>query len=81
MVKRLLDWERDAIVAGIVAGEKEDALAAEFGVSENYPHILGRRRGIPAKPTGRPRKRVQCDKSGLSTSTHIPSGALMVPAK
>lgn len=54
--RSLLDWERDAIVAGVIAGEKETALAAEFGVSEDYPHILARRRGVPARQIGRPQK-------------------------
>lgn len=61
MAKRrlLLDWERDAIVAGILAGEKENSLAAEFGVSDDYPHRLARRRGVPPRAVGRPRKTVQ----------------------
>lgn len=59
-MKRLLQWERDAIVAGYESGENEQALAAEFGVSDDYPHILARRRGVQAKSIGRPRKTVQC---------------------
>ena len=69
MAKRraLLDWERDAIVAGVIAGENEDALAAEFGCSADYPHVLARRRGVPARPTGRPRKSVQVQFIALDT--------------
>lgn len=80
MTKRraLLDWERDAIVAGMIAGEKEDALAAEFGVSEDYPHKLARRRGVPVRSIGRPRKRGQSVVTALHTTSQIPSGALMV---
>lgn len=63
----LLEWEQDAIVAGYSNGENEDALAAEFGVSEGYPHILARRRGVEARPTGRPRKSVQCVRVRLNT--------------
>lgn len=63
----LLDWEKDAIVSAYRAGEKEDALAAEFGVSDDYPHILARRRGVKAKPTGRPRKSVQHIETALDT--------------
>ncbi len=69
--------EKDAIVAGIIAGEKEDALAAEFGVSFDYPHILARRRGVPARSTGRPRKSVQFHKPTLDTN-QIPSRAGVV---
>lgn len=67
MAKRrsLLDWEQDAIVAAIKSGEKEDAVAAEFGVSEGYPHILARRRGVPARANGRPRKSVQFQETTL----------------
>lgn len=59
-MRRLLSWEQDAIVAGYESGENEEALAAEFGVSVDYPHTLARRRGVKAKATGRPRKSVQC---------------------
>lgn len=65
--RALLPWEQDAIVMAYRAGEKEDALAAEFGVSDDYPHILARRRGVKAKPTGRPRKSVQHEQAALNT--------------
>lgn len=73
----LLDWERDAIVAGVIAGEKETALAAEFGVSDNYPHKLARRRGVPPRATGRPRKSGQSQEPALDTNP-IPSRAVVV---
>lgn len=63
----LLPWEQDAIVMAYEAGEKEDSLAAEFDVSPDYPHILARRRGVKAKPTGRPRKSVQHTQTALDT--------------
>jgi hypothetical protein len=69
--RSLLDWERDAIVAGVIAGENEDALAAEFGCSDDYPHILARRRGVPARPTGRPRKSVQFQEPTLDVMSHF----------
>lgn len=69
--RSLLEWERDAIVDGIIAGENEAALAAEFGCSYKYPHILARRRGVPARPTGRPRKSVQFQKSTLNVGSHF----------
>lgn len=69
--RMLLEWERDAIVAGIIAGENEDALAAEFGCSADYPHVLARRRGVPARPTGRPRKSVQFQQTTLSVRLHF----------
>lgn len=64
--RSLLDWERDAIVAGVIAGENENALAAEFGVSDDYPHRLARRRGVPPRAVGRPRKTVQLANLGLN---------------
>ena len=80
--RSLLEWERDAIVAGYFAGEKEDALAAEFGVSVDYPHKLARRRGVPRRSVGRPRKRGQVVELRLDISVQLqlPSRAAMVPA-
>lgn len=63
--RRLLQWEQDAIVAGYESGENEAALASEFGVSGDYPHILARRRGVQPKLVGRPRKTVQCVRDRL----------------
>lgn len=54
--RSLLDWERDAIVYAYIAGEKREAISAEFGVAEEYPAILARRRGVPPRGRGRPRK-------------------------
>lgn len=53
--RRLLDWERDAIVMAYVAKEKIEAISAEFGVSVRYPSILAKRRGHQTRPTGRPK--------------------------
>lgn len=78
--RSLLDWERDAIVAGVIAGENEDALAAEFGCSDDYPHILARRRGVPARPTGRPRKSVQLQQVEIEIELHF-HPRRMVPAE
>lgn len=50
----LMEWEKDAIVDGVIAGEKHSSLAAEFGCSDDYPHVLARRRGVPPRPNGRP---------------------------
>lgn len=53
-MRRLLDWERQAIVDAFLAGEKIEAIAAEFGVTRSYPGVLARRMGVPARWTGRP---------------------------
>lgn len=65
-MRRLLDWERDAIVDGYSAGEKCDALSSEFGVSDTYPALLARRRGIAGRAVGRPRKTPQPEKPVLA---------------
>jgi hypothetical protein len=46
---RLLDWERDAIVAAYEDGEKVEAISAEFGVCSSYPSMLARRRKVPPR--------------------------------
>jgi len=56
-MRRLLDWERDAIVQAMADGEKADAIRAEFGVCLSYPGMLARRRGVPPRTVkGRPKK-------------------------
>lgn len=57
--RRLLAWERDAIVDAYIDGEKVAAISSEFGVSGAYPTILARRRGVVGRPWGRPRKNLQ----------------------
>lgn len=52
---RLPDWQKQAIVDAIVAGEKRAAVAHEFGVSDSYPAMLARRRGVAPRPVGRPK--------------------------
>lgn len=55
-MRRLLDWERDAIVEAYAGNEKRDAICAEFDVSPSYPGNLARRRGLkPRSENGRPR--------------------------
>lgn len=65
-VRRLLDWERDAIVDAMASGEKRDAISSEFGVSDAYPSILARRRGIAPRSAGRPPKRLHPQKQVLA---------------
>ncbi len=56
-MRRLLDWERDAIVLAMASNEKSESIAAEFGVSGRYPSLLAQRRGLPPRSTrGRPKK-------------------------
>ena len=56
-MRRLLDWERDAIVQAMADGEKADAIGAEFGVCLSYPGMLAKRRGLPPRSIrGRPKK-------------------------
>lgn len=55
-MRKLLDWERNAIVEAMRDGEKRDAICAEFGVSRAYPSMLARRRGIPPRSKGRPKR-------------------------
>lgn len=64
-VRRLLEWERNAIVDAYREGEKVASISSEFGVSEDYPTILARRRGVAARPWGRPRKNLQFQKPVL----------------
>lgn len=52
---KLLDWQRQALIDAYMGGEKEAAIAAEFGVSHNYPGILARRGGFDGRANGRPR--------------------------
>ena len=61
-MRRLLDWERDAIVQAMIDNEKRDSICAEFGVSRAYPGNLARRRGVEPRSPGRPSKRLQLDK-------------------
>jgi hypothetical protein len=58
-MRRLLDWEREAIVDAMAGNEKREAIASEFNVSRSYPSILARRRGIEPRSPGRPAKRLQ----------------------
>lgn len=53
----LLPWQRQAIVDAYSAGEKLDALAAEFGINRSYPGLLAARHGIPKRQMGRPRSK------------------------
>jgi hypothetical protein len=64
--RKLLDWERDAIVMAMASGEKREAICAEFHVCMSYPTVLARRRGIPSRGIGRPKK-LQLDKTVLAT--------------
>ena len=55
-IRRLLDWERDAIVDAVASNEKRESISAEFGVCRSYPGMLAKRRGIKSNPKGRPKK-------------------------
>jgi hypothetical protein len=50
----LYDWERFAIIEAYLGGEKVSAIAAEFGVRDQYPGILAKRRGYPIRVGHRP---------------------------
>jgi len=55
-MRRLLDWERTAIVDAYAAHEKRDSICAEFNVCPSYPGNLARRRGVkPRSENGRPK--------------------------
>jgi len=53
---RLEEWQKQAICDAMEAGEKREAIAAEFGVTPRYTRLLARRRGVRERPAGRPRK-------------------------
>lgn len=53
---RLEEWQKQAIVDAMEAGEKREAIAAEFEVTPRYARLLARRRGVRTLPPGRPRK-------------------------
>lgn len=55
-MRRLCDWERQAIVDAMIAGEKREAIAAEFDIADHYPRMLARRHGVPPRGRGRPKK-------------------------
>lgn len=44
----------DAVLEDYLAGEKIAAIAAEHGVSEQYPFRLARRLGLPVRVKHRP---------------------------
>lgn len=56
-MRRLLEWERDAMVIAYSSRENTDAIAEEFGVSRAYPRILAARRGLAPRSVGRPRSK------------------------
>ena len=74
----LADWMRQAIGDAYAAGEKLEAISAEFGVKPHYVSMLARRRGIP--PRQRQKKRSHSIQPMLSERYPLPSGALVVPA-
>ena len=43
------------ILAAYSRGENTRKIAARFGVSLKYPRLIASRRGLPARPNGRPR--------------------------
>jgi len=54
-MRRLLDWERAAIVEAVKAKEKLESICSEFNVCHSYPGMLAKRRGIESRPLGRPK--------------------------
>lgn len=48
-MRRLLEWEREAISQAFRDGEKRAAIAAEFGADESAISHLAKRRGIPSR--------------------------------
>jgi hypothetical protein len=65
-MRRLLDWERDAIVDAMASGEKRESIVAEFGVSRSYPSVLARRRGVEPRTSYRT-KGLQIEKAVVAT--------------
>ena len=54
---KLVFWQRRAIAEAFEAGEKADALAAEFGITKQYVGQLHKLVGFAGRPTGRPRRK------------------------
>lgn len=50
--RRLLEWEQQAIGDAYAAGEKIDAIAAEFEVPRTYPGRIAARFGHPRRRSG-----------------------------
>ena len=50
---RLTASEKRAILRAYLAGEKTDAIGAQFGIHRTYPAHLARRRGMPRRPARR----------------------------
>jgi hypothetical protein len=51
---RLEEWQKQAIVDAMEAGEKREAVAEEFGIRPHYASMLARRRGLAPRSAGRP---------------------------
>ena len=47
--RRLLEWEKQAIIDAYRDGEKRDAIAAEFGVDKDHVRRLARHAGLPGR--------------------------------
>jgi hypothetical protein len=65
-MRRLLDWERNAIVDAVASNEKLASICSEFNVCHSYPGMLAKRRGLKSRPIGRP-KSPQLEKPVLAT--------------
>ena len=68
---RLLPWQLQAIADGYRAGEKIEALAAEFGVSHSYVSQLAKHRGIVLRRPGHKIFGISLSNSANSVSTRL----------
>jgi uncharacterized protein (DUF433 family) len=52
-VRRLQDWERQAIADAYEAGEKTEVIAYEFNVHVSYIRMIAKKFGVPLRPVGK----------------------------
>ena len=71
--RRLLDWEKQAILDAYLDGEKVIAICAEFDVSHRYPVFLVKSLGLKCRMQGRPKKATSQKVVLGVTSTFRPS--------
>jgi hypothetical protein len=53
--RKLKEWQQQAVIDAYLAGEKIEAIAAEFGIVPHYAVMLAKSRGHAVRPR-KPRK-------------------------